>query len=187
MLSERYDDAFRYARSLHHAQFRKGSGVPYIAHLIAVSALVLENGGDEDQAIAGLLHDAAEDQGGEPTLADIRRRFGEGVARIVSDCTDSWSDPKPPWRARKEAYLATLAAKDRRSLLVCLADKTNNAEAILTDYLALGDDLWPRFTGGDEGTRWYYRSLSDILTVAMPGPLSRRLERAVDGFGPRPA
>jgi hypothetical protein len=134
------------------------------------------------KAIAALLHDAAEDQGGAATLAKIKRRFGEGVAEIVSDCTDSWSEPKPEWRSRKEAYLAVLPQKPTRSLLVSLADKTHNAEAILCDYRALGDDLWERFNGGADGTRWYYSALVEVFSTSMPGPLVDRFARAVAGF-----
>ncbi len=147
MLTSRYDEALCYAHELHRAQTRKGTSIPYISHLMTVSALVLEHGGDEDQAIAALLHDAAEDQGGADTLDDVRRRFGGAVADIVSDCTDAWTEPKPEWRPRKEAYLALLPAKPSKSLLVSLADKTHNAEAILFDYLNLGDALWSRFNG----------------------------------------
>jgi (p)ppGpp synthase/HD superfamily hydrolase len=107
-----------------------------------VSALVIENGGTEDQAIGALLHDAAEDQGGMKTLDEVRKRFGDVIGEIVSDCTDAWDDPKPLWQPRKEAYLAELPAKAPRSLLVSLADKTHNAEAILFDYRVLGDALW---------------------------------------------
>ncbi len=183
MLTQRYDDAFALAHELHRAQRRKGSEIPYIAHLMSVSALVIEHGGDEDQAIAGLLHDAAEDCGGAPTLAQIERRFGAGVAAIVADCTDAWEEPKPPWRARKEAYLASLPGKPDRSLLVSLADKVHNAESILADHRAIGEALWPRFTGGREGSRWYYRALAGIFATRRPGPLADRLERAVAGFG----
>jgi (p)ppGpp synthase/HD superfamily hydrolase len=182
MLSTRYDDALRYAHDLHRAQTRKGTPIPYISHLMTVSALVIEHGGNEDQAIGALLHDAAEDQGGEATLADIRGRFGDAVAQIVHDCTDAWEEPKPAWRPRKEAYLAILPKKSPQSLLVSLADKTHNAEAILFDYRALGDDLWPRFNGGAEGTRWYYGALANVFAQAMPGRLADRLARAVQGF-----
>jgi (p)ppGpp synthase/HD superfamily hydrolase len=120
----------------------------------------LEHGGSEDQAIAALLHDAPEDQGGAETLEEIRARFGNAVAEIVSDCTDSWVEPKPEWRPRKEAYLAKLLSKPKSSLLVSLAEKTHNAEAILFDYRVLGDALWGRFNGGAEGTRWYYQSIA---------------------------
>ena len=182
MLTGRYDEAFRYAHELHGAQKRKGTSIPYISHLMIVSALVIENGGSEDQAIGALLHDAAEDQGGRETLNEVRRRFGDGVAEIVSDCTDAWDDPKPKWRPRKEAYLATLKTKPPRSLLVSLADKTHNAEAILSDYRVLNDELWDRFNGGPIGTRWYYQSLAKIFSDVMPGRLSDRRSRAVTGF-----
>jgi (p)ppGpp synthase/HD superfamily hydrolase len=182
MLTERYDEALQYAHKLHRVQVRKGTTIPYVTHLLTVSALVVEHGGSEDQAIAGLLHDAAEDQGGAETLAEIRTRFGDGVADIVADCTDAWSEPKPPWRERKEAYLAALPKKPVTSLLVSVADKTHNAEAILYDYRELGDDLWPRFSGGDEGTRWYYNSLAEIFAKALPGRLSDRMARAVAEF-----
>jgi (p)ppGpp synthase/HD superfamily hydrolase len=182
MLSTRYDDALRYAHDLHRAQTRKGTAIPYISHLMTVSALVIEHGGTEDQAIGALLHDAAEDQGGEQTLADIRMRFGDAVAQIVHDCTDAWEEPKPAWRPRKEAYLALLPKKSPQSLLVSLADKTHNAEAILFDYRALGDALWPRFNGGAEGTRWYYGALAEVFARTMPGRLSDRLTRAVKEF-----
>lgn len=182
MLTERFDEAFCYAHRLHRTQTRKGTRIPYVSHLITVSALVIEHGGDENQAIAALLHDAAEDQGGAATLAEIRKAFGGDVATIVSDCTDSWVEPKPPWRARKEAYLAALPGKKAKSLLVSLADKTHNAEAILFDYRELGDALWDRFNGGAEGTRWYYSALAEVFSVSLPGRLSERLGRAVTGF-----
>jgi len=182
MLTARYDEAFRYAHELHGNQKRKGTSIPYISHLMIVSALVIENGGTEDQAIGALLHDAAEDQGGTKTLNEVRRRFGDVVAEIVSDCTDSWNEPKPDWQPRKEAYLAELPAKPARSLLVSLADKTHNAEAILFDYRVLGEALWERFNGGAAGTQWYYLSLANIFSDVMPGRLSDRLSRAATAF-----
>jgi (p)ppGpp synthase/HD superfamily hydrolase len=182
MLTSRYDEAFRYAHELHGTQKRKGTSIPYISHLMIVSALVIENGGTEDQAIGALLHDAAEDQGGTATLEAVRVRFGDVVAEIVSDCTDAWDDPKPLWKPRKEAYLATLRAKPPQSLLVSLADKTHNAEAILFDYRVLGEALWDRFNGGAVGTRWYYQSLANIFSEVMPGRLSDRLSRAATAF-----
>jgi len=149
---------------------------------MTVAALVVEHGGNEDQAIASLLHDAAEDQGGAETLAHIRNTFGDSVAAIVSDCTDAWTEPKPDWRPRKEAYLAILPNKPAQSLLVSLADKTHNAEAILFDYRVLGDELWPRFNGGADGTRWYYNALAEVFPKVMPGRLTDRFARAVTGF-----
>jgi (p)ppGpp synthase/HD superfamily hydrolase len=182
MLSSRYDEAFRYAHDLHRSQVRKSTRIPYISHLIAVSALVVEHDGNEDQAIAALLHDAVEDQGGQETLSEIERRFGETVAQIVADCTDAWVEPKPEWRARKEAYLAKLPSKPAQSLLVSLADKTHNAEAILFDYRVIGDSLWLRFNGGADGTRWYYNALAEVFSEALPGGLSDRLSLAAKGF-----
>lgn len=181
-LSKTYDDALVYAVELHRNQVRKGSDIPYVAHLLSVSSRVLVAGGTEIQAIAGLLHDAAEDQGGEPTLQEIRRRFGGEVAQIVYDCTDSWVIPKPAWRPRKEAYLVSLPSKPKASLLVSLADKVDNAQAILQDYRGIGDDLWSRFAGERQGTIWYYRTLSDVFTKALPGPLSDELAQTVSQF-----
>ncbi|MGJ5195444.1 HD domain-containing protein [Bradyrhizobium sp. SZCCHNRI3052] len=181
-LSHLYDEALVYATRLHRTQLRKGSNVPYVAHLLSVSSRVLSAGGSEVQAIAGLLHDAAEDQGGQATLDEIRRRFGDGVAGIIADCTDSWVDPKPEWRPRKEAYLARLPLKPASSLLVSLADKVDNAEAIASDLDEVGDVVWQRFTGGRDGTIWYYRTLSRIFDEALPGPLARQLARTVAAF-----
>jgi (p)ppGpp synthase/HD superfamily hydrolase len=182
MLTERFDDALIYASTLHRAQLRKGTAIPYVSHLLAVCSLVISNDGDEDQAIAALLHDAAEDQGGEPTLAAIRKRFGEDVATIVADCTDAWTEPKPPWCARKEAYLAALPRKPPRSLLVSLADKVHNAQAIAEDRRVAGENVWTRFTGEREGTLWYYGALSDFFNETLPGGLSDQLRRHVQAM-----
>ena len=181
-LTNRYDDAFLYASELHREQFRKGTTIPYVSHLLSVSALVLKNGGDEDQAIAGLLHDAVEDQGGQPTLDKITVRFGERVAGIVLDCTDSMGEPKPPWKERKEAFIGSVPTKAVDSLLVSLADKTDNARAILGGYREIGDDVWRRFTGGKDGTLWYYRTLSELFAIHIPGPLADELVRTVAQF-----
>jgi (p)ppGpp synthase/HD superfamily hydrolase len=181
-LTQAYDDALLYAAELHRDQTRKGTSIPYIAHLLSVSSRVLVAGGSEAQAIAGLLHDAAEDQGGELTLNEVRRRFGAQVAQIVYDCTDSWVVPKPDWRPRKEAYLSSLPQKAKGSLLVSLADKVDNAEAILQDYRVIGDDLWERFTGKKDGTIWYYQALSDIFATALPCGLSAELSVLVRQF-----
>jgi (p)ppGpp synthase/HD superfamily hydrolase len=178
-LTQRYDEALVFASELHRQQMRKGTDIPYLSHLLAVSSLVMEHGGDEDQAIAGLLHDAVEDQGGAKTLAEIERRFGHDVGQIVADCTDAWTDPKPPWRARKEQYLAALPKKPQRSLLVSLADKTHNARAIRMDLCRLGDAFWSRFSGGKDGTLWYYSSLAQIFAKVLPGDLGRELEDTV--------
>jgi len=183
VLTERFDRALAYASALHRRQVRKGSQVPYVSHLLAVAAIVVENGGDEDQAIGALLHDAAEDQGGEPRLREIEALFGPAVARIVADCTDSWTEPKPDWRTRKTAYLAALPGKPAASLLVSLADKTHNARAIAADRRVVGEAVWDRFTGGREGSLWYYRGLAAAFAAALPGPLADELARAVADLG----
>lgn len=163
VLSSRFEGALILATRLHTNQVRKGARIPYIAHLLAVTALVLEDGGDEDQAIAALLHDAVEDQGGIETLDVIRRRFGVRVAHIVEGCSDSFKYPKPPWWERKVNYLRHLREADIDVLRVSLADKLHNACSILRDLQQNGDVIWERFKGGKDGTIWYYRSLVAIF------------------------
>jgi GTP pyrophosphokinase len=159
VLGEAFDDALVYASDLHREQPRKGGHVPYVSHLLGVTSLVIEEGGTETQAIAALLHDAVEDQGGLPRLEEIRARFGDDVADIVLACTDSTEDPKPPWRVRKEAYVAHLPVARPDALLVSVADKVHNARSILLDLRSDGVGMFDRFTGGREGTLWYYRTL----------------------------
>lgn len=159
-LSDQYQEAFDFAFQLHKNQIRKGSFVPYISHLMAVSVLVLENGGDEEEAIAALLHDAVEDQGGLKTLSEIKERFGDRVASIVEECSDSFSSPKPPWRERKEKYLHKLENAPTSVLRVSLADKLHNIQSLYLTYLRDGEETWNRFRGGKEGTMWYYHQLS---------------------------
>ena len=178
-LTERLDDAFRLARELHTAQIRKGTDTPYLSHLMAVSAIVLEHGGGEDEAIAALLHDAVEDQGGAATLAEIRRRFGDAAAAIVEGCTDADTTPKPPWRQRKERYVAHIAHASRSVRLVSAADKLHNARAILDDYRAVGDAVWDRFNVGPAEILWYYRALADAFRAVEETPLVERLGRVV--------
>jgi (p)ppGpp synthase/HD superfamily hydrolase len=183
-LSARFEEAFVYAAQLHATQVRKGSQVPYIAHLMAVASLALEHGADEDEAIAALLHDAVEDQGGPPTLAAIRQRFGDRVAEIVSGCTDADSHPKPPWRERKETFIRHLPLASRSIRLVAACDKLHNARAILLDYRVIGEAVWNRFAGKKEGTLWYYRTLLDVFKAdardgLIPAPLIDELERVV--------
>ena len=171
---------------IHRIQVRKGSGIPYISHLLGVASITLEFGGDEDQAVAALLHDAAEDQGGEARLHDIRVTFGENVEKIVRDCSDSLGEKKPTdagdrkieWRLRKEAYLLTLPKKPASSLLVSLTDKTHNSEAIVTDVHRSGPSVWSRFTAEQDGTIWYYQELLKFFSEKMPEHVSR-LDRAV--------
>jgi len=179
MLTDRFDEALAYASKLHRDQRRKGTAIPYVAHLLGVASIALENGADEEQAIAALLHDAVEDQGGAPQLAVIRARFGDRVAEIVDHCTDADTEPKPPWRARKEAYLESLTHKPVASLQVSLADKTHNAGAIVTDLAVHGDALWQRFTGGRDGSLWYYEALAQAFHARIPGPATDRLAALV--------
>jgi (p)ppGpp synthase/HD superfamily hydrolase len=174
----RLAEATSFAMTIHADQLRKGSETPYISHLLGVASLVLEFGGDEDQAIAGLLHDAIEDQGAEQGPV-IEARFGPRVAAIVRGCTDVDSLPKPPWQVRKEAYIAHLETAGPDIWLVSCADKLYNARAIVTDLRALGDAMFTRFTGGKEGTLWYYRSLVEAFERVSPGILSAELGEAV--------
>lgn len=178
-LSERFEEALVWATRLHRSQRRKGTSVPYVAHLLGVTSIVLQYGGDEDEAIAALLHDAVEDQGGEPVLREIERRFGGPVAAIVAGCTDTMTQPKPPWRERKEAYLAHLPDASASVRLVSAADKLHNVRAIIADYRLLGEDLWGRFTGNRDGTLWYYRALVEAFRAAGTDPLVDELARTV--------
>lgn len=177
--TEKLERALVYASRLHRDQYRKGTRIPYITHLLAVAAIVGENGGKEDEVVAALLHDAPEDQGGEATLEEIRARFGDEVARIVAGCTDTYRDPKPPWRARKESYVAHLAGASASVRLVSSADKLHNARTVLSDYRALGEDLWTRFNGGRDGTLWYYRAIVEALQTEEDDPVVEELDRVV--------
>lgn len=175
-LGDRFEDALVFTARLHRRQRRKGRDVPYLAHLLAVASLVIEHGGGEDEAIAGLLHDAVEDQGGLETRDRIAARFGAMVAEIVMGCSDSTVEPKPPWRARKEAYIAHIAAGAPDSvLLVSAADKLHNARTILSDYRERGEAL----CGGRAGTLWYYRALADVFAARGPAALARDLAAVV--------
>lgn len=181
ILSPDFTEALTQAAQLHRRQMRKGTEIPYISHIMAVASIVLEHGGGEEEAIAALLHDAVEDQGGQPVLDWIRRRFGSNVADIVQGCTDAYVEPKPEWRKRKEDYLAHLRdpATSASNRLVSAADKLHNATAILHDYRLLGDALWTRFSGGREGTLWYYRAVVDALRTGGDSDLIRRLDEVV--------
>ena len=170
--------ALQTAHALHAKQLRKGTDIPYFTHLMNVASLVLQFGGDEDQAIAGLLHDAAEDQGGRATLERLRLAFGDRVAEIVDGCTDAWEEPKPDWRPRKEAYLEDLAKKPRHVLLVSAADKLDNARAINADLRAVGPALWTRFSGGEQSL-WYYDALARKYEALGLGAIVPVLQAAV--------
>lgn len=183
-LSTRFADALRFAFDLHGGQYRKGTGIPYVSHPLAVASLVLEHGGDEDCAIAALLHDAVEDCGGAPVLETIRARFGDRVAAIVDGCTDAYEVPKPPWRPRKEAYIRHLDEEAGADvLLVANADKLHNARALLGDYHVHGEALWDRFTASAEQTLWYYRSVAAVFARRRPSRLSAELDDAVSALG----
>jgi len=181
VLGPRFDQAFLLASELHRHQLRKGTGSPYMSHLLAVCSIVLENGGDEDEAMAALLHDAAEDQGGQATLELIRARFGETVASIVEGCSDSFERPKPPALKRKRAFLARLDADGvaRSVLLVVAADKVHNLRSTLADYHAVGDALWDRFRLTPDEQLWYYRSMTDVLSQRLGGPVVSALASLV--------
>ncbi|MDB5099064.1 MAG: metal dependent phosphohydrolase [Cyanobacteria bacterium RYN_339] len=180
MLTDRYDQALVYASQLHRTQIRKGSGVPYVAHLISVSALALEHGADEDEAIAALLHDAIEDCGAE-VRGPIQERFGARVLAIVEGCTDAEEQPKPAWLSRKQTYLTHLPEADRSVLLVSASDKLHNMRSILTDLRTVGDEVWSRFKAGKPGSLWYYRSLVESYRRSgkVPAALLAELEEAV--------
>lgn len=178
--TERFEEALAWAVRLHRDQHRKGSGAPYISHLLAVTALVIEHGGDEDVAIAAVLHDAVEDQGGAETLAEIERRFGGWVAAIVDGCSDTDQTPKPPWRERKEAFLASLPEASPEVKLVVAADKLHNSRSTLADLRSSGPSVWDMFHGGREGSLWYYRGAVDALRGGVPDRLIRELAAVVD-------
>lgn len=177
---ERFSLALSYANRLHAAQKRKGTDIPYISHLIAVSSYVIEAGGDEDEAIAALLHDGPEDQGGDSVLKEIERRFGDRVAEIVAGCTDTVENPKPDWRPRKEAYLARLPTESPSVHLVSSADKLHNARCMLNDYRRLGDALWDRFRVGRDEQLWFLRSIARIYRECGTSPLTHELEQVID-------
>jgi (p)ppGpp synthase/HD superfamily hydrolase len=189
-LTQRFVQAMHYAHRWHASQTRKGTGIPYLSHLLAVAAIALEHGADEDEAIAALLHDSLEDgphNTGEPRAQieqQIREHFGERVLQIILGCTDTESDgsrgePKENWKERKTAYLKHLETANASVLLVAASDKLHNARCILRDFRQLGDELWQRFSAGKEGSLWYYRSLAEILRRRLPSNLSAELQELV--------
>lgn len=179
MLSQRFDQALRRASELHRPDKRKGTEIPYVAHLLSVTGIALTHGATEDEAIAALLHDAIEDVG--VSKEEIARDFGPAVADIVAACSDTDQIPKPPWEERKRDYLAHLPQASTSTLLVSASDKLDNARAILLDYRELGDALFDRFNGGKSGTLWYYRALVEVYrgTGRVPPALLGELERVV--------
>jgi len=179
LLGPRFWSAFQFAAQKHDGQTRKAKSVPYLAHLMSVSSIVLEAGGNEDCAIAALLHDVVEDCGGRPMLREVEDRFGSDVARMVEGCTDTFEDPKPSWRQRKEEYLRRLPKEHSDTRLVSAADKIDNARSVLRDYRIHGEAIWARFNGGREGTLWYYRALADEFNRCPADMLNSELERIV--------
>jgi (p)ppGpp synthase/HD superfamily hydrolase len=180
LLTDRFQAALNMSFELHQNQIRKGAQVPYYSHLMSVSALVLENGGTENQAIAALLHDAVEDQGGLPVLERIREEFGEEVANIVDGCTDAYTHPKPDWKERKSNYLARLKTAPDSVLLVSLSDKVHNSRSILRDLQKEGDKIWDWFKGKKNGTLWYYQSLANIFDESPYPFLKQELRQLVE-------
>lgn len=178
-MTKRFVDAVAYACVAHDGQVRKGSDVPYAGHLLAVAAIVLENGGTEEEAIAALLHDVVEDQGGQPRLDDVRAKFGDTIANVVVGCTDAYVIPKRPWRERKENYVRHVTTASPSVRLVSAADKLHNARSIVADYRKNGEDVWARFKGGREGTLWYYRALVAAFRTAGTSSLVEELDRVV--------
>ena len=176
-----------YAVEIHAGQARKGSSIPYVSHPMAVCSLVLEDGGSEDEAIAALLHDAVEDGGGQPVLEEIRRRFGEKVAEIVWDCSDTDEVPKPPWLERKTRHIEHIRQSGPAARRVACADKLHNARSILFDYHVVGEELWKRFTGTREQVLWYFRSLVEAFRETATGPMSEELDRVVSEIEKRAA
>ncbi len=182
-LTPAFVEAVRYAAEKHRTQIRKASDIPYLGHLLSVAGLVIEADGTETQAIAALLHDAAEDQGGEETLAEIREKFGADVATIVDECSDTFETPKPPWRQRKESYIRHLPDASDDAILVSLADKLDNARAILRDLRAHGDEPWQRFTVHDPQLHlWYYRSLLEVYADRVDNWMVDELRDVIDAL-----
>jgi len=178
----RFESALVYAHQVHHGQLRKGTGIPYMAHILGVAAIALEYGADEDQAIGALLHDAAEDGGGEARLAEIRARFGDAVGDIVLGCSDSLvehPEDKLPWIDRKRNYLMHVEGATASVSLVSAADKLHNVRAISRDLRMHGDEVWDRFQGKRDGTLWYYEAVADALIRRYRSPLTRDLQREV--------
>jgi len=172
--TDTFTDAFFFATDLHKSQARKGTGVPYISHLLAVCTLVLEDGGNETEAISALLHDAVEDQGGVATLQTISERFGPEVAEIVQFCSDTDRSPKPSWKSRKKAFLDRLPTAPPEALRVILADKLHNLQSIQHEYRTIGDAVWDRFRGGKDGTLWYYSELAEFFSQLTTSQLRDR-------------
>ncbi|MGI0495599.1 HD domain-containing protein [Alkalinema pantanalense CENA528] len=176
-LSDRFPQALTYAHQLHAQQYRKGSKIPYISHLLSVAALVLEDGGDEDSAIAALLHDAIEDQGGATTREVIRQQFGDRVTHLIDTCTESDITPKPPWKHRKTQYLEQLKTASDDAIRIILADKLHNARSIHRDLQTHPDQTWQKFNASPSDIRWFYQSCLTILQQRSQSPMVKELQQ----------
>lgn len=182
-LTARFDDALVFAANLHRDQARKGTTIPYLSHLLGVAGLVLEAGGTEEQAIAGLLHDALEDQGHRTSYDEIAERFGDEVARIVRECSDTEVVPKPPWRARKESYITHLATLDEAVWRVSLADKLHNLRTLVVDIEAHGLAYLDAFSAGPVEQVWYFESLAAVFSKNLPGAHATEMAATVERLG----
>jgi (p)ppGpp synthase/HD superfamily hydrolase len=179
-LTKKFDTALYHASEVHTGQYRKGTRIPYLSHLLGTASIALEYGASETEAIGALLHDAVEDGGGISELNNIREKFGDEVAEIVKGCTDAYVKPKPPWKERKKAYLVRLRHESKSVCLVSASDKLCNARSILKDYRQIGEKLWERFKGKKKGTLWYYRGLIEAFqATGFHKPLVRELDRVV--------
>ena len=178
-LSPKFEEALIYATRVHGGQLRKKTKIPYIGHLLGVTAIALEYGATETEAIGALLHDAVEDCGGPGRQREIEEKFGAEVGAIVAGCTDTDQTPKPPWRERKEKYIAHLATASASTRLVSASDKLHNSQAIVHNLREDGEEVWSRFKGGKEGALWYYRALVDAFRQHGPSPLIDELDRVV--------
>jgi (p)ppGpp synthase/HD superfamily hydrolase len=178
-LSPKFEEALVYATQVHGAELRKKTQVPYIGHLLGVTAIALEYGADEEEAIGALLHDAVEDGGGPERQREIEKNFGKAVGKIVAGCTDSDETPKPPWRERKEKYIAHLANASPSVRLVSASDKLHNARAIVHNLREDGEEVWSRFRAGKEGALWYYRALVTAFRAHGKSELIAELDRVV--------
>jgi (p)ppGpp synthase/HD superfamily hydrolase len=178
-LGEKFEQALLFALRIHAGQTRKGSRTPYYAHVLGVASLVLEDGGSETEAIAALLHDTAEDGGGQRTLDQIRAQFGEEIAGIVLDCSDTLETPKPPWRARKQAHIDHLQTSRPESVRIMLADKVHNATNLLHSLHERGPAVWENFKGGREGTLWYFREMHAVFSQTRSGCLLDEFARLI--------
>ena len=178
-LSPKFEEALVFANQMHQGQLRKNTLSPYIGHLLGVTAIAMEYGANETEAIAALLHDVVEDCGGAERQREIEEKFGREVGEIVAGCTDTDETPKPPWRERKEKYIAHLKSASASTRLVSAADKLYNTQSVLRILREKGDDVWDRFKGGKEGTLWYYRSLVEAFRDHGRSALVEELDRVV--------